>query len=59
MVLVDDPEGMTVYNPSVDPIAFRLHKMVFEAGNKELTGFLDALINNARPDLWDEDVTKR
>lgn len=58
MVLVNDPEGMTVYNPSVDPIAFRLHKMVFEARNKDLTGFLDSLFNNTRLDLWDEDVKK-
>lgn len=58
MVLVNDPEGMTVYNPSVDSMFFDLQHRVLATGNKELIHCFDVVFNEKRPDLWDEDVKK-
>ena len=58
MVMVNDTEGMTVYNPSVNMMVFGLHTMTLATRNRELVNSFDTLITNARPDLWDEDVKK-
>ena len=56
MVLVDDPEGMTVYSPLVDLLVFRMNHTVLISENRELIRDFDTVFYNTRPDLWDEDV---